>query len=128
PAPAGSCRYVAHPFPRRRGILLPRRPYHCKAHIHNRISKGIVMARWWFYLLAIGSMAFAACDSSGIDAPPIDEDIPAGGATTLFAVTSKAFSSPAPNLSADGLELHLQGDATFEATFVTAPATINAGL
>jgi len=86
------------------------------------------MARWWFYLLAIGSMAFAACDSSGIDAPPIDEDIPAGGATTLFAVTSKAFSSPAPNLSADGLELHLQGDATFEATFVTAPATINAGL
>lgn len=52
----------------------------------------------------------------------------AGGNTTLFEATSGAFSTPAPNLSLPNLEKHFEGDLTFEATFVTAPATNNAGL
>lgn len=52
----------------------------------------------------------------------------AGGATTLFEATSGAFSTPAPNLSGDNLTKHLDGDAAFEATFVTAPSPVNSGL
>ena len=51
-----------------------------------------------------------------------------GGETTLFDESSHAFSSPAPNLDEVGLDVHLTGDAEFEQTFVTAPATINPGL
>ena len=39
-----------------------------------------------------------------------------------------AFSTPAPNLSADGLAKHLDGDVEFEAVFVTVPAEVNPGL
>jgi len=56
------------------------------------------------------------------------EEYYAGGATTLFEATSAAFSTPAPNLILPDLEKHFEGDLTFEATFVTAPATNNAGL
>ncbi len=56
------------------------------------------------------------------------EEYYAGGNTTLFEATSGAFSTPSPNLSLPNLEKHLEGDLTFEATFVTAPATNNAGL
>ena len=51
-----------------------------------------------------------------------------GGETTLFDESSHAFSSPAPNLDEESLDVHLTGDAEFEQTFVTAPATINPGL
>lgn len=51
-----------------------------------------------------------------------------GGATTILDATSNAFSTPAPNLQGSALELHLKGDAAFEATFVTAPALVNGGL
>lgn len=51
-----------------------------------------------------------------------------GGATTILDATSNAFSTPAPNLQGTALELHLKGDAAFEATFVTAPAPVNGGL
>ena len=54
--------------------------------------------------------------------------LPAGGATTIDDRSSLAYRQPAPNLDADQLELHLTGDATFEATFVTAPAPVNGGL
>ena len=52
----------------------------------------------------------------------------AGGETTIFDASSHAFSIPAPNLSADALEKHLEGDVEFEAVFVTAPAIVNPGL
>ncbi len=52
----------------------------------------------------------------------------AGGETTIFDASSHAFSIPAPNLSADALEKHLEGDVEFEAVFVTAPAVVNPGL
>lgn len=52
----------------------------------------------------------------------------AGGDTTVFDASSHAFSTPAPNLSDAALEKHLDGDAEFEAAFVTAPAAVNPGL
>ena len=51
-----------------------------------------------------------------------------GGETTVFDATSHAFSTPAPNLSAEGLAEHLAGDREFEAVFVTVPAEVNPGL
>lgn len=52
----------------------------------------------------------------------------AGGATTVFLSSSNAYSTPAANLSAMDLAMHLDGDFQFEAAFVTAPATVNAGV
>jgi CxxC motif-containing protein (DUF1111 family) len=52
----------------------------------------------------------------------------AGGETTAFNRTSQGFGQPAPNLTEKELELHILGDRAFEATFVTSPAPINAGL
>jgi CxxC motif-containing protein (DUF1111 family) len=52
----------------------------------------------------------------------------AGGDTTITNRTAKGFSQPAPNLSAKEVKQHIAGDRSFEATFVTAPAPINAGL
>lgn len=57
-----------------------------------------------------------------------EEEYYAGGATTIFDASSAAFSTPAPNLSGARRNLHIDGDAQFEQTFVTAPATINSGL
>ena len=57
-----------------------------------------------------------------------EEEYYAGGETTIFEATSGAFSTPAPNLSPLQLEKHLSGDMEFEATFVTAPSPVNAGL
>ena len=51
-----------------------------------------------------------------------------GGETTIPDATSHAFATPAPNLSAVNLDRHFEGDTTFEAAFVTAPAQINSGL
>ncbi|MBI1770328.1 MAG: c-type cytochrome [Bacteroidetes bacterium] len=52
----------------------------------------------------------------------------AGGTTTSFDQTSKAFTFPIANISAANLEAHNAGDAAFEATFVSPPALINGGL
>lgn len=52
----------------------------------------------------------------------------AGGQTTLFDASSRAFSMPAPNLSPDHATRHEMGDAQFEANFITAPAPVNSGL
>ena len=76
-------------------------------------------------------MTIAACDSDNLtDSDKID--VPnkglSGGDTTVFDATSHAFSTPAPNLSADALAKHLAGDVEFEAMFVTVPAEVNPGL
>lgn len=52
----------------------------------------------------------------------------AGGATTVNNRSSRAFSQPAPGLSAAEFDQHAEGDANFEAVFVTAPAQVNPGL
>jgi CxxC motif-containing protein (DUF1111 family) len=72
--------------------------------------------------LAAALLAVASCGEETIE-PPL-----AGGGTTVHDRTSNAYSFPAPNLTDDELERHLAGDVTFEATFVTAPAEVNAGL
>ncbi len=69
-----------------------------------------------------------ACNDPGVGADPGGQEVLAGGATTLYNATSAAYSTPAPNLSPAGLDLHLQGDVGFGATFVTAPAPVNSGL
>lgn len=51
-----------------------------------------------------------------------------GGDTTVFDASSHAFSTPAPNLTQNALDKHLEGDVEFEAVFVTAPAVVNPGL
>lgn len=77
-------------------------------------------------LLAV-VVALSACDASDPDDADADA-ARAGGATTVFDASGNAFSTPAPNLTVDALALHLEGDVEFEATFVTAPAPVNAGL
>lgn len=57
-----------------------------------------------------------------------DPGLLAGGDTTVVNRTSLAFSQPAPNLSDREVALHKEGDQAFGATFVTAPAPVNAGL
>ncbi|MCK6530721.1 thiol oxidoreductase [Myxococcota bacterium] len=73
----------------------------------------------------LGLALAAAC--GGGDLPAGDPPL-AGGATTIADATSSAYENPAPGLSDDELERHLLGDVAFEATFVTPPADVNAGL
>lgn len=74
--------------------------------------------------IAIGALLIACGDETeGVRTLPR-----AGGDTTIDDQTTNAFSNPAPNLDDAALEQHLAGDAEFEATFVTPPATVNAGL
>ena len=75
---------------------------------------------------------FSCNDDNGKEYRPapidISERLYAGGGTTVFSATSIAFETPAPNLSATNLAIHLDGDAEFEAAFITAPANINSGV
>lgn len=82
--------------------------------------------RWACCGLAL--LALGACDN-GTDPGAGGADVPmAGGAMTVFDATSNAFSIPAPNLSGQNLDLHMEGDAAFDAAFVSAPAQVNGGL
>jgi len=64
---------------------------------------------------------------SNIEFASLNENL-LGGDTTVFDESSHAFSTPALNLDEEGLDVHLAGDAEFEQTFVTTPATINPGV
>ena len=46
----------------------------------------------------------------------------------MFDATSKAFTHPVDGLSARDLRVHELGDASFEQTFVSAPAPVHSGL
>ena len=84
-----------------------------------------------YILIVLPCMLIIGCGSDDpLDAEALDaaDKALSGGETTIFDETSHAFSIPAPNLSADGLEKHLAGDVQFEAVFVTVPAKINPGL
>lgn len=52
----------------------------------------------------------------------------AGGETTVFISSSKAFGLPASNLSAENMQKHLDGDVAFGALFVSNPSPRNGGL
>ncbi len=83
------------------------------------------------FFIALLCTLIAACDSSDLTDPAkmeVSDKKFSGGETTVFDATSHAFSTPAPNLSADGLAKHLEGDVEFEAVFVTVPAEVNPGL
>jgi CxxC motif-containing protein (DUF1111 family) len=71
----------------------------------------------------VAALAIVACTVPAEPEPPL-----AGGETTVRDRSSNAFSFPAANLARGELELHVEGDAEFEATFVTAPARVNPGL
>lgn len=74
-------------------------------------------------LLAIGLSRLLQYSLPQVEASP-----QAGGNTTLYNRSSRSFTLPAPGLTAKEAQLHAEGDAAFDATFVTAPAPINPGL
>lgn len=86
-----------------------------------------------FIYLAFSCLLFISVSCSKDDGgdyttlPNSQARIYAGGETTIFSETSNAFSQPAANLTGNGLEQHMRGDADFEAAFVTAPAEVNSG-
>jgi len=82
-------------------------------------GKGIFLMGLFFFLFA--------CDSE-VELPGEIEGEKAGGETTIYMESSKAFSTPAPNLSAESLEKHLDGDIAFEAIFVSGNSPVNGGL
>lgn len=79
-------------------------------------------------LLIINCISCQKDDDSEYEVIDLTDRLYAGGSTTLFTVTSNAFRTPAPNLTAAELDMHLLGDVDFESVFVTAPSTINPGL
>lgn len=81
-------------------------------------------------LLSIFSSLLFSCSNNDeyVALPDLNERLYAGGETTVFSENSTSFRTPALNLSASDLEIHLQGDSQFEQAFVTAPANINNGL
>ena len=79
-------------------------------------------------LALIGACLLLSCQSEE-SLPSVDQErYFSGGETTIFADTPFSFDNPAPNLSSENLDIHLEGDAQFEAAFVTAPAPVNPGL
>jgi CxxC motif-containing protein (DUF1111 family) len=82
------------------------------------VSRGSAHA--WILAALLGAGVGCGDDQNGPILP--------GGAATVFDRTSNAYSFPAPTLNPEDLELHLRGDAAFEAAFVTAPAPVNPGL
>jgi CxxC motif-containing protein (DUF1111 family) len=85
-------------------------------------------SRWLSYLLLfLAASAVALLLSFWLSANS-SKNYRAGGATTFYDRSSHSFSQPAPGLKAKELDLHMQGDVTFDAVFVTAPAPVNPGL
>jgi CxxC motif-containing protein (DUF1111 family) len=56
------------------------------------------------------------------------DDRLSGGAATIFDATSKAFTHPVDGLNARDMQVHELGDASFEQSFVSAPAPVHSGL
>jgi CxxC motif-containing protein (DUF1111 family) len=81
-------------------------------------------------LIGLLSLALSSCsnDETASDYIDINDRLYAGGQTTIFSATSNSYSSPAPNLSAEDLQMHIDGDLQFGSTFVSAPASVNQGL
>ncbi|WP_298155575.1 di-heme oxidoredictase family protein [Flavobacterium sp.] len=83
------------------------------------------------YLLPLLLITMYSCtgnDDSEYENINLEERVDAGGETTIYSTTTNAYSSPAPNLTGAEYDNHFEGDLLFEATFVTAPATVNPGL
>ncbi|HVZ39583.1 MAG TPA: di-heme oxidoredictase family protein [Candidatus Kapabacteria bacterium] len=72
-----------------------------------------------FGLIPILALALGACSSTSEPSTPDDLRL-SGGTATIMDASSDAFSQPAPNLTADHLAFHKDGDAAFEAFFVSS--------
>jgi len=69
-----------------------------------------------------------ACDDAGVSEEDAFQQRQQGGDMTFYDRSSNAYTNPSPNLNDQEFDLHTEGDAVFEATFVSAPADINPGL
>src|SRR5215203_1155408 len=72
--------------------------------------------------LSVGLLSAAAESSLA----PIDGRL--GGELSATVRTSKAYSQPGPNLSAEQRAQFNRGDAGFDASFVAGAAPVNSGL
>ncbi len=79
-------------------------------------------------LIGVFVVLYSCNNNNDDDLPDIIEGEMAGGETTIYMQSSKAFSTPAPNLSGANLEKHLDGDVAFEAIFVSGNSPVNGGL
>ncbi|MBP0021447.1 MAG: c-type cytochrome [Cyanobacteria bacterium SBLK] len=81
----------------------------------------------WRFLLSL----FAIALISGVilsGAIAVAKTPLAGGETTVFNRSSRAYEQPSVGLNEEEEERHFQGDLAFDAVFVTPPAHINPGL
>lgn len=88
-------------------------------------------SRWKKYLgLLLAAAVLGAVLSFWLNTLQISSPEPslAGGAATVNNRSSRAFSQPSPGLTAAEFDQHAEGDANFDAVFVTAPARVNPGL
>ncbi len=69
-----------------------------------------------------------SCSSNNDDVTYKLEGELTGGETTVYISNSQAFGTPAPNLTSENLEKHLDGDKAFEAIFISSPAPTHGGL
>ncbi|MBS1505876.1 MAG: c-type cytochrome [Bacteroidetes bacterium] len=86
--------------------------------------------RLYHYSFLVFVIIMWSCGENSFS-PSTDDDAEEaylGGSTTSFDATSKAYTFPFSNILAETLVLHQQGDAVFETTFVSPPATFNSGL
>lgn len=86
-----------------------------------------------YILLSLIAASVLSCsedsDEENYEPFPVNEArLYAGGETTAFLSSSNSFSTPATNLHGTDMDTHLDGDAHFEAAFVTAPAEVNGGI
>jgi CxxC motif-containing protein (DUF1111 family) len=81
------------------------------------------------YLLSLFAIALiAGVILSSLISPTSAQTPLAGGGTTVFNRTSKAYEQPSVGLNAAEEDRHFEGDLAFDAVFVTSPARINPGL
>lgn len=77
------------------------------------------MSRLWY---AGALLLLGACGDGGPSGPePASDKALSGGAATVFDAASTAFENPLPGLDGEQLSRFLDGDADFEAIFVSAP-------
>ena len=85
----------------------------------------------FLFLVPLGlALWLAGCDSEHPTAPESTASTGAlsAGQATVFDATSGAFEMPIPTLSAAERGRFLDGDAAFDAVFVSAPAQLNSGV
>ena len=93
-------------------------------------SRSSKLFSYWLLFVAAGAIAIllSAILTRSLFKPAPANHYQAGGATTFYNRSSHAFGQPAPGLNAKEMDLHTEGDITFDAVFVTAPAPVHPGL